>query len=1062
MTILIISLLLQIVAVYFALRLIRITDRSLVWSLIAAAIALMAVRRGITLGQIFLTEGAALPDLSAELVALVISILMAIGIERITPIITHLQEDSRRLSDSETRYRLMFENSPVPIWEEDFSAVKILFDRLRHQGVVDLEGYLKNHPRLVQQCLGLIKIVDVNRAAIMLHRAESREALMTGLGDTFTDESFMVFREELIDIWRGRTEMRRDAEIKTLDGELIHVNVEFAVCPGFEASLSRVYVSMVDITERRRVEQALQLQEQEFRTLVEHSPNLIVRHDTTFRRTYVNPAWEKVSGLHAKEVINIPVGEIPRVPQPVNPQYQAALQRALMSGTRQAVEFIWTNAEGRSLYLQYTVIPEFDAEGNTISLLAIGHDITALKQAEQERRIHTDFLADMDRINRIIQTSGELNAMMRKTLLEVLEIFACERATLIYPCDPDSPTWRVAMECSITQWPGEGSEGEAQPMSEELSSLNRGFLKLGHPQQIGVGTLHPIPIELQAQCEESALCMALHPKNDKPWGLILFRCQHEPDWRDEEINLFEEVSGRLADGMSSLLVLRDLRESEARYRRIFDTAREGIWGQDEQFITSFVNAHMAEILGCTREEMLGRPVADFLFPEDLPDHEQKTLNRKLHLAESYERRLRRKDGEMRWVLISATPVLDESGGFRGSFAMVTDITERKRTDQVLQQRERFSQSLLRLSRRLEQTQSSGEVVAVAQDELALMLDFRFLAIYLLCEDKSCFQVLEKEGILSDAIDKNSARLPIAGDPMLEEIARSQEIVVVEDAETDPRTNKALVRELKLRTLVNVPIFLSDQRIGSISTGTHGDQSVHHLSRPEQEYLTALASHLAVTLDRIKLLAQRQQVESELRHGNRGFDLQGLVREMVEMLHPRAREKGLQIVIDQDSEFPRYVHSDEVRLRQILLNLLSNAVKFTERGGVILRVSVSANGQQPLRLEIEDTGPGINAADQARLFQPFARIGDGSGGLGLSIVQQYVHVMGGVVQVESEPGKGSLFRVELPLEPVASLDMVVSAETGSGERVGLAPEEPRQRIVIAEDPLESDSARPADG
>jgi signal transduction histidine kinase len=171
---------------------------------------------------------------------------------------------------------------------------------------------------------------------------------------------------------------------------------------------------------------------------------------------------------------------------------------------------------------------------------------------------------------------------------------------------------------------------------------------------------------------------------------------------------------------------------------------------------------------------------------------------------------------------------------------------------------------------------------------------------------------------------------------------------------------------------------------------------------------------------------------------------------------------LQIVIDQDSEFPRYVHSDEVRLRQILLNLLSNAVKFTERGGVILRVSVSANGQQPLRLEIEDTGPGINAADQARLFQPFARIGDGSGGLGLSIVQQYVHVMGGVVQVESEPGKGSLFRVELPLEPVASLDMVVSAETGSGERVGLAPEEPRQRIVIAEDPLESDSARPADG
>ncbi len=1031
-TILIVSLLLQIVAVYFALRLIRITDRRLVWSLIAAAIALMAVRRGITLGQLFLSEGAALPNLSAELVALMISILMVVGIERITPIITHLQADSRRLSESETRYRLMFENSPVPTWEEDLSAVKRLFDRLRYQGVVDLESQLKSHPQLLKQCLRLIKIVDVNRAAITLLRAESREVLMTGLSKAFTPETYVIIREELIDLWQGRTKVSRDAEVKTLDGELIYVSIEFAVCPGFEKSLSRVYISMVDISERRRVEQALQLQEQEFRTLVEHSPNLIVRYDTAFHRTYVNPAWEKASGLHAEEVINVPAGEIPRVPQPVNPQYQAALQRALMSGTRQAVEFSWTNAEGKSLYLQYTVIPEFDAKGNTVSLMGIGHDITALKQAEQERRIHTEFLADMDRINRIIQTSGELDTLMRKSLLEALEIFECDRAILVYPCDPNSPTWRVPMECSKALWPGEGFESEERAMSEELASLSRWFLEQDHCQQMGKGTLHPIPIELQAQCEESGLCMALHPKNDKPWGLMIFRCQTESVWRDEEMNRFEEVGSRLSDGLSSLLVLRDLRESEARYRRVFDTAREGIWGLDEQFITSFVNAHMAEMLGCTREEMLGRPVSDFLFPEDLPEHEQKILNRKLHLAESYERRLRRKDGATCWALISATPVVDDSGGFRGSFAMVTDITQRKRTDQVLHQRERFFQSLLRLSRRLEQAQSSGDVVAVAQDEVALMLDFRFMAIYLLCDDKSCFQVLDKAGTISDAIAKNSVRLPIAGDPLLEEIARSQEIVVVEDAETDPRTNKEWMREMALRTLVNVPIFHSDQRIGTISTGTYGDQGVHHLSRPEQEYLTALASHMAVTLDRIKLLAQRQQAEAELQIEYQGLDLEGLMREVVEMLHLRAREKGLQVVIDQDSAFPRYIRSDEVRLRQILVNLLGNAVKFTEQGGVILRVSVSANAQQPLRLEIEDTGPGIDAADQARLFQPFVRIGGGSGGLGLSIVQQYVHMMGGVVQVESEPGKGSLFRVELPLEPVAPSDLRVSTEAGIRE------------------------------
>lgn len=126
-----------------------------------------------------------------------------------------------------------------------------------------------------------------------------------------------------------------------------------------------------------------------------------------------------------------------------------------------------------------------------------------------------------------------------------------------------------------------------------------------------------------------------------------------------------------------------LRESEARYRRIVDTANEGIVVLGPEHQTTFVNTRMAEMLGVTGAEMIGRPLTDFMAAEDAPDHLQKMENRRLGLAEQYERRLRRKDGAAVWTLVSATPILDGVHRFLGSFAMFTDITERKLAEEEL-------------------------------------------------------------------------------------------------------------------------------------------------------------------------------------------------------------------------------------------------------------------------------------------------------------------------------------------------------------------------------------------
>jgi PAS domain S-box-containing protein len=198
------------------------------------------------------------------------------------------------------------------------------------------------------------------------------------------------------------------------------------------------------------------------------------------------------------------------------------------------------------------------------------------------------------------------------------------------------------------------------------------------------------------------------------------------------------------------------------------------------------------------------------------------------------------------------------------------ITEQKRAEEELLERDRHSQSLLRLSRNLERAQTYTEVLSAAQDEVRNIVGYQTLAAYLLTEDKKYFKVLVAGGPISDIVmsEEGTATLTIAGDKMLEEIAESKEIVVVEDAQTDERVNKELVAQLKFRTLVNVPIILFDRHMGCIGMCTYGDEGVRVPSSSEQKYLVALASHMAVSLDRIHLFVERNRTEKALHRLNR--------------------------------------------------------------------------------------------------------------------------------------------------------------------------------------------------
>jgi PAS domain S-box-containing protein len=140
-----------------------------------------------------------------------------------------------------------------------------------------------------------------------------------------------------------------------------------------------------------------------------------------------------------------------------------------------------------------------------------------------------------------------------------------------------------------------------------------------------------------------------------------------------------------------------IRESEKRYRRIVETTNEGVWLLDSKLHTSYVNPQMEEMLGYEPGEMVGRSVFDFYFPEDVEHKTQVLKRRQQGLREQIEERLRRKDGSELWVRMAATPILKDTGEFEGALAMVADITERRRAEEVLKKSEEKLSKIFRVS-----------------------------------------------------------------------------------------------------------------------------------------------------------------------------------------------------------------------------------------------------------------------------------------------------------------------------------------------------------------------------
>ncbi|MFA5899004.1 MAG: ATP-binding protein [Hyphomicrobium sp.] len=229
--------------------------------------------------------------------------------------------------------------------------------------------------------------------------------------------------------------------------------------------------------------------------------------------------------------------------------------------------------------------------------------------------------------------------------------------------------------------------------------------------------------------------------------------------------------------------------------------------------------------------------------------------------------------------------------------------------------------------------------------------------------------------------------------------------------------------------------------------------------PEQRtYVRAIDQSARTLLELIDEILDFSKIEAgKLELNAAPFDLEACVQAAVELLAPRAHEKGLEFAWSVAPTLPRLVLGDEARVRQILLNLLSNAVKFTDTGGVSVRIGGSADdAASDVRIEmlVEDTGIGLSPNDILGLFTEFEqaegaiRRRNGGTGLGLAISMQLARAMDGEILVASEPGKGATFTAVLALQRAANdVGAGEPIEATSGARVLLAFDRRLERRAI---------------
>ncbi|MFN8598775.1 MAG: PAS domain S-box protein, partial [Anaerolineae bacterium] len=566
--------------------------------------------------------------------------------------ITERMQAEAALRESEEKYRLISDNSADVIWVFDpiagrFTYVSPSIDQLR--------GYTP--------------------AEVM---AQPLAAALTPESQKLVSDLLAANLPPFMAQGTGTQSISFEVEQPCKDGSTVQTEVTTTLMFNQQAQVQIIGVSR-DITARKQAEAALRDSEARYRRTLDDMLEGCQIIDFDWRYVYVNEVAARHGRVRPTDLLGHTMLEIyPGIEQT---ELFRILKDCRDNGAVHQLENTFVYPDGSRGEFELSIQPS--AEG--IFILSI--DITERKRAEQERLAQLRFVECMDRVNRAMQGTADLEATMSDVLDVVLNAFECDRAGLVYPCDPDAPSWSVPIERTKPEWPGALAQGAVVPMEPQVARVFRVSRATDGPVEFGPGYTNQLPAEVAAQFNiQSQITLALYPKIGKPWNLVMHQCAYQRVWTAQEKRLLQEIGWRLADGLTSLLAYRNLRESEARFRSLYESMTElsaiheivyDPAGQAVDYRIVDCNPAFEQIIGIPRQQAIG-VVATQLYGTAEPPY----FDRYLKVAETGDPI----SFETDFAPLGRTFSISAFSPQRGRFVTIaTDITERKRAEAAILQ-----------------------------------------------------------------------------------------------------------------------------------------------------------------------------------------------------------------------------------------------------------------------------------------------------------------------------------------------------------------------------------------
>jgi PAS domain S-box-containing protein len=680
-----------------------------------------------------------------------------------------------------------------------------------------------------------------------------------------------------------------------------------------------------------------------------------------------------------------------------------------------------------------------------------------LKRAEAEQRAHLWFLESMDRINRAMQSTYDVESILREVLGGALEIFDCDRVWLSYPCDPEVPAWRVVMEQWRPEWPGGLVRGRDIPMTPDAADAMRASLAAGGPVPGGPGHPRAVPPGIaEAFGIRSDMLMALRPKGDRPYLLGMHQCSRPRTWTADEQRLFEEIGHRLASTLTNLIAFRTLRESESRLESAQRVAHIGWWERDYETQRVSLSEETCRIFGVEAVDLphwQGRWLS-LIHPDDRA-RVAAASDAALTGGPRYdvEYRVVRPDGAIRIVHSQGDVIRDERGRAVRQFGVMQDITELRQAELELRASEtRFRTFVDHARDAFFLMNSSLTVVDVnrqACDSLGLDRDQligmhpRQFDVGL---DDAAMRRLMERGLAGEIITfetvhrrKDGGTFPVEiragvfrqGDEpfylalvrdISERRSAEAELRAKDDALQVARTE--LARVSRLTTLGELTTSIAhevSQPLGAIIASAGACARWLAADPPAMEQAKAALANIVAdgqrardVIARIRALSKRQEPRKDW------LDINQEIIGVLRLTERELRSQHIVLRTELQSALPR-VAADRVQLQQVLLNLILNAIEamsaVEDRAReltIVSRQDAADAAHDAVLIEVRDCGQGLDSHDTEQVFEAFYTTKPDGIGIGLSISRSIVEAHGGRLWADANTPRGAVFQFSLPV------------------------------------------------